>query len=229
MKSRILALMAAVALLPAAAAAQSQQTVSEDSVSVALATVLGNLVKQNINSFEQHGFTIDYDRFSTVFATVLRGGDTGITPRAANEFISGLMMKTAPRPAVDTVSVASQQQFADSVLVANPKAVKTASGLVFVTLTEGSGPHPADTDKVEVKYVARLSDGTVFDDTEGETVEFDVNRLIPGFTEGLKMMQPGGTYRMIIPADIAYGPDGIAGVIPGNSALDFTVTLEKIK
>ncbi len=225
MKFRIIALLAAVALLPAAAVAQSQQ----DSVSVALATVLGSLVKQNVNNFEQHGLSIDYDLFSRTFTAVLQGRDTGVSPAQANEYISALMMKTAPRAAVDTVSTVSQQEFVDSVLFANPKAVKTDSGLVFITITDGSGAHPTDTDKVEVKYVARLSDGTVFDDTEGETVVFDVNRLIPGFTEGLKLMQPGGTYRMIIPADIAYGHDGIAGVIPGNSALDFTVTLEKIK
>ncbi len=229
MKFRIIALLAAVALLPAAAVAQSQPASQQDSVSVALATVLGSLVKQNVNNFEQHGLAIDYDLFSRTFTAVLQGRDTGVSPAQANEYISALMMKTAPRAAVDTVSTASQQEFADSVLFANPKAVRTDSGLVFITITDGTGAHPTDTDKVEVKYVARLSDGTVFDDTEGETVVFDVNRLIPGFTEGLKLMQPGGTYRMIIPADIAYGHDGIAGVIPGNSALDFTVTLEKIK
>ncbi len=52
--------------------------------------------------------------------------------------------------------------------------------------------------------------------------------MTPGFSEGLKLMKPGGRYRIVMPASLGYGPDGIPGAIPGNAALDFTVELISI-
>ena len=56
-------------------------------------------------------------------------------------------------------------------------------------------------------------------------IQFPVNRLVAGFTEGLKMMKPGGEYRLFIPPALGYGDRGAAGVIPPGAALDFTVRL----
>ncbi|MDE5647858.1 MAG: FKBP-type peptidyl-prolyl cis-trans isomerase [Muribaculaceae bacterium] len=76
-----------------------------------------------------------------------------------------------------------------------------------------------------VSYEGRLSDGTVFDTTE-TPIAMTVGTLVPGFNQGLMKMRPGGTYRLVIPAEMGYGREGIPGVIPGNAALDFTVTLQ---
>ncbi|MDE6557251.1 MAG: FKBP-type peptidyl-prolyl cis-trans isomerase, partial [Duncaniella sp.] len=101
------------------------------------------------------------------------------------------------------------------------------SGLVFQVITEGEGAMPQSGERVKVNYTGRLSDGTVFDQTDAP-VTFDVDRLVPGFTEGLKMMRPGGTYRLVIPASLGYGDTGAAGVIPPGAALDFTVELVEV-
>ena len=103
--------------------------------------------------------------------------------------------------------------------------VTTASGLRFETLKAGSGPRPAADDAVLVTYEGRLGDGTVFD-AATEPVAFGVQDVVPGFAEGLLLMDAGGTYRIRIPAALAYGAEGAGeGAIPPNSDLEFTVNL----
>jgi FKBP-type peptidyl-prolyl cis-trans isomerase len=103
-------------------------------------------------------------------------------------------------------------------------AVTTASGLRFETLEAGTGPKPGPNDAVLVMYQGRLSDGTVFDESK-EPVAFGVGDLIPGFTEGLQLMNQGGIYRLRIPSAIGYGATGSGGSIPPNADLEFTVLL----
>lgn len=102
----------------------------------------------------------------------------------------------------------------------------TASGLQLQVVKEGDGPSPTTTDIVLVHYTGRLQDGTVFDSSQGkQPVPFPVTGVIPGFTEGLQMMKKGGTYRLRIPPNLAYGPAGAGGVIPPNATLDFDIQL----
>ncbi len=102
----------------------------------------------------------------------------------------------------------------------------TQSGLQLQVLEEGTGPSPTTTDIVLVHYEGKLQDGTVFDSTKGkQPVPFPVTGVIPGFTEGLQMMKKGGTYRLKIPPQLAYGEKGAGGVIPPNAALDFEIQL----
>ena len=101
-----------------------------------------------------------------------------------------------------------------------------ASGLQLQAIEEGTGPSPSTTDIVLVHYTGRLEDGTVFDTSEGkQPVPFPVTGVIPGFTEGLQMMKKGGTYRLRIPPELAYGPQGAGGVIPPNATLEFDIQL----
>jgi FKBP-type peptidyl-prolyl cis-trans isomerase FkpA len=107
----------------------------------------------------------------------------------------------------------------------------TASGLRFETLKAGKGAHPAAGDMVLVAYTGRLAaTGKVFDSSEGRPTPLPVDGLIPGFTEGLKMMQEGGKYRLHIPSALGYGTAGAgpAGEIPPNADLEFDVDLQKI-
>lgn len=102
----------------------------------------------------------------------------------------------------------------------------TPSGLQLQVLKEGTGPQPTTTDIVLVHYKGQLEDGTVFDSTEGkQPVPFPVTGVIPGFTEGLQLMKKGGTYRLKIPSQLAYGPTGAGGVIPPNANLEFEIQL----
>ena len=109
-------------------------------------------------------------------------------------------------------------------------AVTTSSGLVYLELTAGSGESPTAENKVKVHYEGKLSNGAIFDSSysRGEPSEFKLNQVIPGWTEGLAMMKPGGKARLTIPSNLAYGPME-TGSIPGNSALQFEVELLEIK
>lgn len=107
----------------------------------------------------------------------------------------------------------------------------TASGLQYKVNQPGKGKRPAATDVVSVEYEGRLIDGTVFDSTAkhgGQPVSFQLNQVIPGWTEGLQLMQEGGDYTFFIPAQLAYGERGISGAIPPNSTLVFDVKLIKV-
>jgi len=90
----------------------------------------------------------------------------------------------------------------------------------------GEGESPADTDMVSVHYTGTLVDGTKFDSSRdrGEPIEFPVNGVIAGWTEGLKLMKPGAIYMLYIPSNLAYG-DKKTGPIPEGSTLIFEVEL----
>jgi len=101
----------------------------------------------------------------------------------------------------------------------------TPSGLRYQLLKKGAeGPHPTDTDIALVQYEGRLPDGTVFDKSQQPT-PMPVNGVVPGFSEGLKLMTKGAKYRLWIPPELGYGPEGKPPVIPPATTLDFTVEL----
>jgi hypothetical protein len=106
----------------------------------------------------------------------------------------------------------------------------TASGLQFRVIEEGEGPPPEPSAIALIDYTGRLEDGTVFDTTEGkQPAPLPVNASIPGFSEGLQLMNKGATYRFRIPPELAYGATGAPGAIPPNSTLEFDVTLRDFK
>lgn len=107
----------------------------------------------------------------------------------------------------------------------------TASGLQYKILNEGNGPKPTATSEVTVNYKGMLLDGTVFDSTEktGQPISFPLNRVIPGWTEGLQLMSPGAKYIFYIPSELAYGDQGAPGAIPGGATLIFEVELISFK
>ena len=107
-------------------------------------------------------------------------------------------------------------------------AKKTDSGLVYKIIEEGVGDKPTVTDTVVVKYKGQLVDGTVFDENQ-EGVEFPLNGVIKGWSEGVQFIAPGGKIKLVIPPEIGYGDGGTNGPIPGGSTLVFDVELVEIK
>jgi len=105
-------------------------------------------------------------------------------------------------------------------------AVTTESGLIYIEEKAGAGAQPKATDTVKVHYHGTRSDGSVFDSSRnrGEPVTFELNRVIPCWTEALQRMKPGGEAVIFCPAEIAYGDRGFRGIRPG-AALRFEVEL----
>jgi FKBP-type peptidyl-prolyl cis-trans isomerase len=102
------------------------------------------------------------------------------------------------------------------------------SGVMYKVEKSGHGKSPTAADRVRVAYKGTLMDGTVFDETKaGETREFAVATLIPGWREALQHMKEGDQWEIVIPSDQAYGDKGAPGVPPG-SPLIFNVTLDKV-
>ena len=103
----------------------------------------------------------------------------------------------------------------------------TASGLVYLSLKEGTGAKPAASDSVKVHYKGSFPDGREFDSSykRNAPTEFPLNRVIPCWTEGVQMMKVGGKAKLTCPAAIAYGERGAGGVIPPNATLQFEVEL----
>lgn len=106
----------------------------------------------------------------------------------------------------------------------------TASGLQYVVEKEGEGAQPTAEDEVTVHYTGKLLNGTVFDSSvsRGEPATFPLNRVIPGWTEGVQLMKEGAKYIFFIPSDLAYGAQGVPNAIPPHSTLIFEVELIKV-
>lgn len=105
--------------------------------------------------------------------------------------------------------------------------VTLPSGLQYKVIKEGSGESPKATDTVTTHYSGKLINGTEFDSsyTRGEPARFMVNAVIPGWTEALQLMKPGAKWELFIPANLAYGENGVGQIIGPNSTLIFDVEL----
>jgi len=111
-----------------------------------------------------------------------------------------------------------------------PEVATTESGLQYEVLTAAEGAKPSATNSVTVHYVGQLISGEMFDSSvdRGEPATFPLNRVIPGWTEGVQLMSPGAKYRFYIPFELGYGARGAGAAIPPYSALIFDVELLKI-
>ena len=108
-----------------------------------------------------------------------------------------------------------------------PKLTTTKTGLMFEVMKEGQGGSPSATSQVVVNYTGSLLDGKVFDSTSGrgKPATFQVNQVIPGWTEALLSMKRGEKVLLVIPPELGYGARGYPGVIPPNAFLVFEVEL----
>ncbi|MDE7457502.1 MAG: FKBP-type peptidyl-prolyl cis-trans isomerase [Muribaculaceae bacterium] len=197
-----------------------------DSVTAAAATVLGTALKGSIDNIEGLGVKLDRAQLKQMLADIIDGAQPAYSYERAYAIIDDAVV-SQQRHYVDSVfSKEAQQAFIDKV-AAEEGATVTPTGLVFQVIVEGEGVTPVSGDDVVVNYVGALSDGSEFD-RSSSPVTFDVDRVVPGFSEGLKMMRPGGRYRLVIPASLGYGERGVPGDIPPNAALDFTVDMLQV-
>ncbi len=185
---------------------------------------LGMLIGQNTQNFGD----LNFDALIEGLKQQHNGEETTITLEEADATLKAYQQKVAGEKAAVAAAEGEAYQAENK---AREGVMVTDSGLQYEVLTEGDGPKPAVTDTVSVHYVGTLLDGTEFDSSvaRGEPAEFGLNGVIPGWTEGLQLMNTGSKYRFVIPSDLAYGERGAGGAIGPGATLIFEVELLEIK
>lgn len=184
------------------------------------------------NNFRSSGIkTLNVSDFAEALDAAFNGKELKMTYDEAKEEIRKFF--TAMEEEMQAAAAASakvNEEAGKAYLEENgkrPEVVTTASGLQYEVLTEGNGAKPTAGDTVKVHYTGRLIDGTVFDSSveRGEPATFGVTQVIAGWVEALQLMSVGAKWRLHIPSNLAYGPQGAGGVIGPNSTLIFDVEL----
>jgi peptidyl-prolyl cis-trans isomerase len=200
-----------------------------DRISYALGLSMGN-------NFRASGISeLNVQDFADGVAAVFYGATPKMTYDEAKAEIQNFFAELEKKQRAAAEEAGKQNKEAgEAFLAENGKRVEvktTPSGLQYEVLTEGDGPMPEATDQVEVHYTGKLIDGTVFDSSvdRGVPATFGVTQVIPGWVEALQLMKAGSKWRLFIPSNLAYGPNGAPGSPIGpNSTLIFDVELLKV-
>ena len=180
------------------------------------------------------GIDFDYTAFMEGFRDFNEARETRLTQEMAGERIMEAMTRLEEQQEADLLLAAERNREEGEAYMAEnalrPGVITTSSGLQYEVIIQGTGEMPELMDTVRVHYEGMLIDGTIFDSSlqRGTPIEFPLTAVIPGWSEGVQLMNTGSTYRFVIPSDLAYGPSGIPGAIPPNAALIFTVELLEI-
>jgi FKBP-type peptidyl-prolyl cis-trans isomerase len=196
-----------------------KSSVAETDTSYALGMAIAAGYKNLIDSFD-----CDFDALAQGFREYSEGKKTKFTVTEAIEKANAVYNKSME---VQSEVYKEEQAAFLAENAKNPGIQITPSGLQYEVLTEGAGAKPGPADTVSVHYRGALSDGTVFDSSydQGQPIEFPLQGVIKGWTEGIQLMAVGSKYRLFIPAELGYGAQGAADVIPPHSALVFEVEL----
>lgn len=187
----------------------------QDSIAYAIGLDLGASIKQ----FDED---LNVDIIAAAMKDVLKD-----SPKMEREDAMEFMREvfTVRKPARAKVAA---EEFLAKVEKENKNIIKTESGLMYEIIEGGDQAVKAtkDEDVVRVTYEGKLKDGTIFDSTQerGDTAEFPLNRVIRGWTEGMKLVGKGGQIKLWVPAELGYGEQG-GGQIGPNEPLIFEVTV----
>lgn len=199
-----------------------------DRISYALGLSMGN-------NFRASGISeINVQDFADGVAAVFNGLAPKMSYDEAKEEIRKYFTAMEERQKAEAEKIGQVNAEAGKAFLAeNGKRVEvktTPSGLQYEIITEGNGPQPTANDRVEVHYTGTLIDGTVFDSSveRGVPATFGVTQVIPGWVEALQLMKEGSKWKLFIPSQLAYGPQGAGGLIGPNATLIFDVELLKV-
>ena len=180
------------------------------------------------------GMMLDVEAYAQGLRDAFDNAEAKLTDEEINAELVAFQQKLEEEAQAEQAAAATTNMDAGATFLAENAArdgvVVTESGLQYEVIEAGSGATPAAGDSVEVHYRGTLIDGTEFDSSyaRGETVTFGVEQVIAGWTEALQLMQEGATYKLVIPADLAYGAGGAGQVIGPNATLVFDVELIKV-
>ncbi len=196
---------------------------------------LGYIIGMDIGaSLKQQGAEIDLDSLFEAIRATYEGQPLAMTPEEAATIREQFIAKRraaaeAERQAAATKNAAEGDKF----LLDNRNkegVVVTDSGLQYKVIEMGDGPKPAASDRVTVNYRGTLLDGEEFDSSyaRNQPMTFQLDQVIPGWTEGVQLMPVGSKFMFYIPPNLAYGPNG-GGPIGPNATLIFEVELLSIE
>jgi FKBP-type peptidyl-prolyl cis-trans isomerase FklB len=196
----------------------------KDKVSYIIGMEIGNNLKNQ---------SIEVD--SNILAKGVKDALSGAKPILTQQEIQATMTAFQKEVMAKREEVAKQnKKDGETFLAENKKkeGVKSLpSGLQYKVIKVGTGKKPKSSDTVTVHYRGTLIDGTEFDSSykRGQTVSFPVSGVIPGWTEGLQLMEEGAKWQIFIPSNLAYGERGAGGLIGPNATLIFEVELVSIQ
>ena len=196
-----------------------------DSMSYALGANVGADFLTRIKTLPGGQYNIDL--FLKSFNATMKGDSVVMKAEFIQEFLN-TYFAAAQKKDADVKKVDGEKFLAEN--ASKPGVKTTLTGLQYEIIKDAEGPKPAATDKVKVHYEGTLLDGTKFDSSydRGEPIEFQLDQVIKGWTEGVQLMSPGAKYKFYIPYNLAYGEQGTGGVIPPYATLTFVVELIEI-
>ena len=214
-----------LAVLPlASVTAQAEKPKTE-------AQQLGYIIGMDIGaSLKQQGSAIDLDAMFDAIRTTYNGETPELSPEEAATIREAFIAQRRAAAETDRqAQAAANAAEGDAFLLANRDkegVMVTDSGLQYMVIEMGDGPKPSATDTVTVHYQGTLINGEEFDSSyaRGEPISFELDQVIPGWTEGVQLMPVGSKFMFYIPANLAYGPAG-GGPIGPNATLIFQVEL----
>ncbi len=228
MKKILVATLASSLTVGSALAAEFNN--DDSKISYTIGTQIGGTLKNNV----QGAIVLDEKLVFEGISDVLADKELQLKSDEMNAVMQTLAKKVGEHAKKRAEEAAAKNQEEAKKLLADNKAkdgVKvTESGLQYRVIKAGEGKKPKATDTVKVHYKGTLADGSTFDSSydRGQPAEFPLNGVIKGWTEGLQLMSEGGKYEFVIPAELAYGPQG-PGAIGPNRALIFEVELLEVK
>lgn len=187
---------------------------------------IGLSVARSLSVFDLTPAEFEYVKQGLVDAET--GKKSDVEPSSYNNKIQDLAK--ARRKAMGDKQVGAGKDFLEK--AAKEKgAVRTESGMVYTSLSEGKGESPKANDTVKVNYRGTLIDGKEFDSSykRDKPLEFKLNNVIKCWTEGVQKMKPGGKAQLVCPSNLAYGDNGAGELILPGATLVFEVELLEVK
>ncbi|NLL28003.1 MAG: FKBP-type peptidyl-prolyl cis-trans isomerase [Bacteroidales bacterium] len=186
------------------------------------------------NSFKNNKIEVDIDKLILGLRAASNGVDTIFTTEEIQGIMTRFQQEMQMKQQLENMKTyATNKELGRRYMESNLKkegVKQTESGLQYKVLREGSGEKPVATSTVKVHYEGKLIDGKIFDSSyeRGEPIEFGLNQVIKGWTEGLQLMNVGSMYEFVIPCDLGYGERAMQ-TIPAGSTLIFKVELLDFK